>query len=63
MLYPKEGTLEAIVLAKLLKGGSVTVNDFDDYPEITEKKLEELVGNLGSGMFESKQDDKIKFDS
>lgn len=65
MLYPKEDTLEAYVLAKLLAAGDkgVTYLDFKDHPGITEHKLEEIIQNLQCGMFESNQDDMLKFDS
>ena len=65
MLYPKENTLEAVVLAKLLAAGNkgVTYLDFKDHIEITEHKLEEIIKNLEHGIFESNQDDMLKFDS
>ncbi len=65
MLYPKEGTIEALVLAKLIKNRDrgVTMEDFKDHPEVTEGGLEKAVQNLGNGMFESTIDDKLGFDS
>lgn len=65
MLYPKENTLEAVVLAKLLAAGNkgITYLDFTDHIEITQQKLEEIIKNLQHGMFESNQDNMLKFDS
>lgn len=65
MLYPKEGTIEALVLAKLIKNRDrgVTMEDFKDHPEVTEDGLEKAVQNLGSGMFESDSDNTVKFDA
>ena len=62
-MYPKEDTLEALVLAKLLTGKEVTIKDFKDHPEVTEESLEQAVNNLMTGMFESTIDDKLGFDS
>lgn len=63
MIYPKEGTLEALVLAKLLTGKSITIDDFEDHPEVTEESLDQAVNNLMNGMFESDSDNTVKFDA
>ena len=62
-MYPKEGTLEALVLAKLLTGKEITLDDFEDYPEVTAESLDQAVQNLMSGMFESEVDNKLAFDA
>ena len=65
MFIPKEGTIERIVLEKLVEKGEegVTIFDFPDNPKITEESLEQAVNNLRSNMFESETDNLIKFDS
>ena len=64
--FPKVGTLESIVLAKLFEAGpdSVTHLDFADHPELSDPdNLAQIIENLKTGMFESDDDDFTKFDS
>jgi hypothetical protein len=65
--FPKVGTLEATVLAKLLalKGeDGICYMDFPENSELrNEEKLEEIVRNLRHGMYESDGDKKLAFDS
>jgi hypothetical protein len=64
--FPKVGTLESIVLAKLLDAGldGVTYLDFADHPELSDPdNLAKVIENLKTGMYESDADDFTKFDS
>jgi len=63
-LIPKEGTIERIVLDKLIENeGGITYLDFPEHLNITEELLEQAVTNLQTGIFESEDDVQIKFDS
>jgi hypothetical protein len=60
---PKKGTLERIVLEKLINNkNGVTFKDFDG-TAITEQNIEKIIKNLRYGMYESDNDDEVKFDS
>ena len=53
---PKKGTLERLMLDKLLAGeGGVTYLDFVG-TGITEENIESVVENLRTGMYESESD-------
>jgi hypothetical protein len=62
---PKTGTPESVVLAKLIqKPEGITYLDFpEDNPLHNEEKLDEVICNLRNGMYESDNDDTLKFDS
>jgi hypothetical protein len=62
---PKIGTLESIVLAKLMQNPEgVTYLDFPKDSQLhNEKKLDEIICNLRTGMYESDDDNLLKFDS
>jgi hypothetical protein len=60
-LMPKQGTLERIVLDKMLSG-PVTYLDFVG-TGVTEENIDQIVQNLRNGMFEAEDDDQVKFDS
>lgn len=65
-LLPKIGSLESIVLAHLILKGSegITINDFKWHPELSDDKvLEQTIINLNNGMFESEDDEQLKFDA
>jgi hypothetical protein len=64
--FPKVGSLESIVLARLFKAGAkgVTHLDFADHPELSDPdKLAQVIENLKNGMFESDDDEHTAFDS
>ena len=62
---PKIGTLESIVLAKMLElPDGISCLNFTEGSELSNpEKLEEIVNNLRNGMFESDEDNQVKFDS
>ncbi len=62
---PKIGSLESIVLAKMIElPEGITYLDFAEGSELNNpEKLEEIVNNLRNGMFESDEDNQVKFDS
>jgi len=64
MLLPKLGTLERVVLDKLKQKGQdgVTFLDFA-HMNITEIKLDEIIRNLRTGMFEDENDNELGLDS
>ena len=64
MMTPKRGTLERIVLEKLIEkaGEGVTHLDFAG-TGVTEANLDQIMGNLQSGMFEAENDADVKKDS
>ena len=45
MMYPKKGSIESIVLAKLIKRGTkgVSLKDFKKWPKITEETLKHML--------------------
>ncbi|MFS2027118.1 hypothetical protein [Massilia sp. CT11-137] len=49
---PKKGTIERIVLDKLLEAGDQGVTHFDFYPPISEAQLAQAIENLKNGAFE-----------
>lgn len=53
---PKQGTIERIVLDKLMDAGDdgITYLDFTD-PPISEERLTEVIVNLQSGMFDMEE--------
>jgi hypothetical protein len=61
---PKKGSLERIVLEKLMdnKKGGVSYYDFVGIG-IKEQNIEKIIDNLRYGMYESDNDDEVKFDS
>jgi len=67
-LIPKVGTLERKMLDKLVEkfdAGEPGVTYFDFTPDegITEENIDLVVQNLRNGIFESEDDDLIRFDS
>jgi len=56
-LNPKTGTLEKIVLDKLLEKGTegITILDFPEHLNITSVAIEHIIGKLRSGTFETEQ--------
>ena len=64
MILPKVGTVERVVLDKLLTSESgVSFFDFDPVLGITEEILAAVVERLRHGIFESDCDDEIIFDA
>jgi hypothetical protein len=65
--FPKVGTLEATVLAKLLALKGEDGICYMDFPENSElhdpQKLEQIISNLNNGMYEAEEDNLIKLDS
>ena len=63
MLYPKEGSIESVVLAKLIvnREKGITIDDFEDYPEITETSLSEAIKSLEAGSFEREASNVVQF--
>ena len=63
MLIPKEGTLERVMLDKMvIKKEGVSFFDFIG-TGITEENIDKVAQNLRNGMFEAENDDDIKFDA
>lgn len=63
VLLPKVGSLESILLAKMLeKPRGVTFMDFKG-TGITEENIGKLVENLRTGMFEAENDHELKPDA
>jgi hypothetical protein len=61
---PNVGTLERAVLEKLTQlPGGVTFLDFPQELGMTDEKLEEVIGNLRTGMYPSEQDGELRLDS
>ena len=62
-MYPKENTVEAVVFAKLIvnREKGITIDDFENYPEITESSLSEAIKNLESGNFEREDSNVVQF--
>lgn len=61
---PKQGTIERIVLDKLLSNeDGFTYLDFDPALGITEAIMDDIVERLTHGIYESEDDSAIKFDS
>ncbi len=61
---PKEGTIERIVLDKLLDSeDGCTYLDFDPALGITEDVMDEIIERLAHGIYESEDDDERKFDA
>ena len=62
-LIPKQGTLERVVLDKMMASKEgVTFLDFVG-TGVTEDNIEQIVQNLRTGMFEAENDGAVKFDS
>ena len=62
MLMPKQGTLERLMLDKMIELGGVTFADFDG-TGITEENIDQIAQNLRNGIFEAENDNEVKFDS
>lgn len=62
---PKVGSLESIVLAKMITiPEGITYLDFPEDSELhNPEKLDEIVCNLRSGMYEAEDDSLTRFDS
>ena len=56
-LNPKTGTLEEIVLDKLLEKGTegITILDFPEHLNITSGVIDHIIGKIRSGTFETEQ--------
>ena len=64
MILPRVGTIERVVLDKLLSSDNgVTFLDFDPSLGITDEVLEGVVERLRHGIFESDCDDEIIFNA
>ncbi len=64
MWTPKKGTLERITLDLLIEHPEgITCNSFPAKMKVTEAELARAVENLRSNIFESEEDDLIKFDA
>lgn len=64
-MMPAEGTLERVILEKMLSlppGQGVTYLDFVG-TGITEDNIDQLVQNLRRGMYVAENDDEFKFDA
>ena len=62
-MIPKEGTLERLVLDKLIDSETgVTYLDFVG-TGITEDNIDQLIQNLRHGMFEDEDDHELKEDA
>ena len=62
-MIPKEGTLERLMLEKLLSSEhGVTYLDFIG-AGITEENIDQIANNLRNGMYESDDDDLLKEDA
>ena len=63
MLIPKEGTMERVVLDRLIESDAgVTYMDFAGYG-LTDESLAQIVQNLRTGMFEAENDDELRIDA
>lgn len=63
MLIPKDGTLERLMLEKLIdKPKGVTFMDFVG-TGITKDNIDQIAQNLRHGMFEAQNDDELKEDA
>lgn len=61
---PKEGTIERIVLDKLLDSeDGCTYLDFDPALGITEEVMDDIIERLAHGIYESEDDHALKFNS
>lgn len=62
MLMPKQGTLERLMLDKMLTGVRVTYFDFVG-TGITKENIDQIAKNLRNGMFEAENDHQLKEDA
>jgi len=62
MLMPKKGTLERVLLDKMLDGSHVSYLDFVG-TGITEGNIDQIAQNLRNGMFEAENDYELKDDA
>lgn len=65
MMMPKEGTLERLMLEKMLdcpEGVGVTFLDFVG-TGITEENIDQIATNLRYGMYEAENDNQLKMDA
>lgn len=63
MLIPKEGTLERVMLEKMVsQKEGVTFFDFVG-TGITEENIDQIAQNLRNGMFEAENDNELKADA
>ena len=61
---PKAGTLERLVLERLIENGAAGVTYMDFIGTgVTEGNIDQIVQNLRTGMYESEGDDSLRFDS
>jgi hypothetical protein len=61
---PKAGTLERLVLERLIENGKAGVTYMDFIGTgVTEENIDQIVQNLRNGMYESEDDDFLRFDS
>jgi len=64
MDMPKEGSIDRIILDKLMASpGGATYLDFDPALGITAEIMDGAIIRLTHGIYESESDDQIKFDS
>lgn len=61
-MIPKQGTLERVVLDKLQELGQITYMDMIG-TGVTEDNIDKIVQNLRNGMYESEDDDLVRFDA
>lgn len=62
MLMPKKGTLERLMLDKMITSNGVTYLDFVG-TGITEENIDQIAQNLRNGMFEAENDYELKEDA
>lgn len=63
MLIPKKGTLERVMLEKLIDSNhGVSFLDFVG-TGITEENIEQIANNLRHGMYEAENDNELKGDA
>lgn len=65
MLTPVKGSLERLVLERLVDAGAkgVTYLDFAPDSGVTEENLDQIVDNLQNNMFVAEQDAQLKIDA
>lgn len=62
MLMPKKGTLERVMLDKMMTGAHVSYLDFVG-TGITEENIDQIAQNLRNGMFEAENDFELRGDA
>ena len=69
MLIPKIGTLERVILEKLVEKmdlpypeNGVTFMDFIE-TGITEENIDQIINNLRNGMFDAENDNELRADA